>query len=88
MDDDNIVLTQRPGYQSEAAWRNEAERPGYIEANKLRFLRPYQKKAIHVLQAAIKEGKDRFLFEMATGTGKTLTAAAVIKLFLKSGNAA
>ena len=88
VDDDYIVLTQRPGYQSEAAWRNEAERPGYIEANKLRFLRPYQKKAIHVLQAAIKAGKDRFLFEMATGTGKTLTAAAVIKLFLKSGNAA
>lgn len=27
------------------------------------------------------------LFEMATGTGKTLTSAAVIKLFLKSGNA-
>ena len=24
---------------------------------------------------------------MATGTGKTLTAAAVIKLFLRSGNA-
>ncbi len=88
VDDDYIVLTQRPGYQAEAAWRNEAERPGYIEANKLRFLRPYQKKAIHVLQAGVKSGKDRFLFEMATGTGKTLTAAAVIKLFLKSGNAA
>ena len=88
VDDDYIVLTQRPGYQSEAAWRNEAERAGYIEANKLRILRPYQKKAIHALQAAIKDGKDRFLFEMATGTGKTLTAAAVIKLFLKSGNAA
>ncbi len=88
VDDDYIVLTQRPGYQSEAAWRNETERPGYLEANDLRFLRPYQKKAIHVLQAAIKAGKDRFLFEMATGTGKTLTAAAVIKLFLKSGNAA
>src|SRR5207245_577279 len=29
----------------------------------------------------------RFLFEMATGTGKTLTAAAIIKLFLRSGNA-
>jgi len=88
VDDDYIVLTQRPNYQSEAAWRNEAERPGFIDANKLRFLRPYQKKAIHVLQAAVKSGKDRFLFEMATGTGKTLTAAAVIKLFLKSGNAA
>jgi type I restriction enzyme R subunit len=84
---DYIVLTQRPNYQSEAGWRNEAERPGYIQANRLRFLRPYQLKAIHSLQAAVGEGKDRFLFEMATGTGKTLTAAAVIKLFLRSGNA-
>lgn len=85
--DDYIVLTQRPTYQSEAGWKNEAERPGYIRANKLRFLRPYQLTAIHQLQAAVREGKDRFLFEMATGTGKTLTAAAVVKLFLRSGNA-
>ena len=85
--DDYIVLTQRPNYQSEAAWRNEGERSGYINANKLRFLRPYQLKAIQALQWAVKEGKDRFLFEMATGTGKTLTAAAVIKLFLRTGNA-
>jgi hypothetical protein len=85
--DDYIVLTQRPNYQSEAAWRNEGERPGYIQANKLRFLRPYQLKAIHALQRAVKDGQDRFLFEMAPGTGKTLTAAAVIKLFLRSGNA-
>jgi len=85
--DDYIVLTQRPNHQSEAAWRNEAERPGYMLANKLRFLRPYQLKAIYALQRAVKDGKDRFLFEMATGTGKTLTAAAVIKLFLRSGNA-
>jgi type I restriction enzyme R subunit len=84
---DYMVLTQRPNYQSEAAWRNQAERPGYIQANGLRFLRPYQLKAIHALQQAVKDGKDRFLFEMATGTGKTLTAAAVIKLFLRSGNA-
>jgi type I restriction enzyme R subunit len=85
--DDFTVLTQRPNYQSEAAWHNEAERPGYIQTNKLRFLRPYQLKAIYALQRAVKDGKDRFLFEMATGTGKTLTAAAVIKLFLRSGNA-
>jgi len=85
--DDYIVLTQRSGYASEAAWKNEAERPGFVEANKLRFLRPYQLKAIHALQRTVKEGSDRFLFEMATGTGKTLTAAAVIKLFLRSGNA-
>jgi len=84
--EDYVVRTQRPNYASEAAWQNEAERPGYIQTNKLRFLRPYQLKAIHSLQAAVGDGKDRFLFEMATGTGKTLTAAAVIKLFLRSGN--
>lgn len=86
VEEDYIVLTQRPNYRSEAGWRNPAERPGYIQTNKLRFLRPYQLKAIHLLQAAVGEGHDRFLFEMATGTGKTLTAAAVIKLFLRSGN--
>ena len=85
--DDYIVLTQRPYYASEAAWRNEAERPGFIRANNLRFLRTYQLQAVHALQRAVKDGSDRFLFEMATGTGKTLTAAAVIKLFLRSGNA-
>ena len=84
--EDYIVCTQRPNYQSEAGWRNEDERTSYIQTNKLRFLRPYQLKAIHSLQAAVGDGKDRFLFEMATGTGKTLTAAAVIKLFLRSGN--
>ena len=85
--EDYIVLTQRPSYTSEAAWKNETERPDYIRTNKLRFLRPYQLNAIHALQRAVKDGKDRFLFEMATGTGKTLIAAAVIKLFLRSGNA-
>ncbi len=85
--DDYIVLTQRPGYASEAAWRNEAERAGFVRANNLRFLRTYQLQAVHALQRAVKDGSDRFLFEMATGTGKTLTAAAVIKLFLRSGNA-
>lgn len=87
INDDYVVLTQRPGYAAEAAWKNEAERSGFIDANSLRFLRPYQKKAIVALQSAVKDGKDRFLFEMATGTGKTLTSAAVIKLFLRTGNA-
>jgi type I restriction enzyme R subunit len=85
--DNYIVLTQRPGYAAEAAWKNESERPGFIAVNGLRFLRAYQRKAIQAIQVAVKKGLDRFLFEMATGTGKTLTAAAVIKLFLRTGNA-
>ena len=80
VNDDYIVLTQRPGYQSEAAWRTQSERPAFNQTNKLRFLRPYQLAAIHTLQRAVKDGRDRFLLEMATGTGKTLTAAAVIFL--------
>ena len=85
--DEYIVLTQRPGYAAEAAWKNEDERADFINSNSLRFLRPYQLKAIYALQDAVKDGKDRFLMEMATGTGKTLTSAAVIKLFLRTGNA-
>ena len=85
--DGYIVLTQRPNYAAEAGWRNEAERPGYIQAHGLRFLRDYQLRAIYRLQRAVRDGRDRFLFEMATGTGKTLVAAAAIKLFLRTGNA-
>lgn len=84
---DYIVLTQLPGYTDEAGWKNSEERPVFIEKNHLRFLRDYQKRAVHSVQDAVAEGKSRFLFEMATGTGKTLTAAAVIKLFLRTGNA-
>ncbi len=87
VDEDYIVLTQRPNYASEAAWRNKDERADFVRANGLRFLRPYQLRAVHALQRAVRDGADRFLFEMATGTGKTLTAAAVIKLFLRTANA-
>ena len=85
--DDYIALTQRPGYASEAAWKNEGERSHFIQTNGLRFLRSYQKMAVHAIQKAVKNGRSRFLLEMATGTGKTLTAAAIIKLFLRTGNA-
>ena len=85
--EDYIALTQQQNYASTAAWKNEAERPAFIRANNLRFLRSYQLKAIHALQEATRAGNNRFLFEMATGTGKTLVAAAVIKLFLRTGNA-
>lgn len=84
---DYIALTQMPGYAHEAGWKVEAERHAFIEKAKLRFLRRYQQCAIERVQENAKKGATRFLFEMATGTGKTLTSAAIIKLFLKTGNA-
>jgi type I restriction enzyme R subunit len=84
---DFIVLTQRPGYQNDASWKNESEREAYVRSNGLRFLRDYQIRAIDRVKESVGKGNDRFLFEMATGTGKTLTSAALIKLFLKTGNA-
>ncbi len=87
VENDYVVLTQRPGYATEAAWKNEAERERFIETNSLRFLREYQKKAIYAIQTKVRKGGDRFLLEMATGTGKTLTSGAIIKLFLRTANA-
>ncbi|NLW46500.1 MAG: DEAD/DEAH box helicase family protein [Firmicutes bacterium] len=85
--DDYIVLTQNPDYKNDPSFQNELSRQAFIETNKLRFLRKYQIQAVQSIQKAVSEGHDRFLFEMATGTGKTLVSAAIIKLFLRTGNA-
>ncbi|GIV41665.1 MAG: hypothetical protein KatS3mg034_0975 [Vicingaceae bacterium] len=87
VNEDYIVLTQKPDYFKDPSYINENTRSQYIAQYKLRFLRNYQLEAVRSIQNAVKEGKDRFLFEMATGTGKTLVSAAVIKLFLRTGNA-
>ena len=85
--EDYIVLTQRPNFKADPTYQDEQKRQTFIEINKLRFLRKYQLQAVQAIQKAVGNGYDRFLFEMATGTGKTLVAAAVIKLFLRTGNA-
>jgi type I restriction enzyme R subunit len=84
---DFIVRTQKPDYRNDLSWKSEELRRQFVQNNGLRFLRKYQLRAIEAIQKSVKEGKDRFLFEMATGTGKTLVSAAVIKLFLRTGNA-
>ncbi|MEO7082295.1 MAG: DEAD/DEAH box helicase family protein, partial [Flavobacteriales bacterium] len=84
--DDYIAVSQLPNYARRPEWSDPAKKKEFIEKNKLRFLRPYQKKAVQAIQDAVSKGKDRFLFEMATGTGKTLTSGAIIKLFLRTGN--
>lgn len=87
VDSDYISNSQKPDYASDPDYINEENRNSFIERNGLRFFRPYQLSAIKSLQHAVSEGKDRFLFEMATGTGKTLISAGVIKLFLRTKNA-
>jgi type I restriction enzyme, R subunit len=87
LDADYIAITQKPDYKSDPNWIDENKRNDFIIDNNLKFLRGYQLNAIKSLQEAVGENKNRFLFEMATGTGKTLVAAGVIKLFLRTGNA-
>ncbi len=84
---DYVVKTQKPDYVTDPAWLDTSFRDEYTRINKLKFLRPYQLNALKSIQTAVQQGSSRFLFEMATGTGKTLVAAAAIKMFLRSGNA-
>ncbi len=87
IDENYVIGTQMPAYANDPAYQNESTRDKFLKDNNLKKLRPYQVQAIKALQESARSGSQRFLFEMATGTGKTLISAAVIKLFLKSGNA-
>lgn len=49
--------------------------------------RPYQKEASDIITGQYENGKRAFLLEMATGTGKTRLAAAIIDRFLQANQA-
>jgi type I restriction enzyme R subunit len=85
--DDYIVQSMLENYKDFPEYQNEETRQDFIKNNRLRFLRYYQVEAILNIQAIIKKEGKRFLLEMATGTGKTLTSAAAIRLFIRTGNA-
>jgi len=84
---DYIVITQKPNYNLIPEYQDPSTREQYSQDNNLCFLRKYQVAAVQAIQDSVRKGNERFLFEMATGTGKTLVSAAVIKLFLRTGNA-
>jgi len=84
---DYILLTQNPNYKSDPRWIDENQRDVFLKDNGLKLLRPYQVRAVRSIHDSVGKDKSRFLFEMATGTGKTLIAAAVMKLFLRTSNA-
>ena len=82
-----IISTQMPTFASDPDFNDKNRVNDFFKKNNLKQMRPYQVQALKSIQEAVKKGSQRFLFEMATGTGKTLISAAVIKMFLKSGNA-
>lgn len=87
VDENYIIASQMPGFENDPAFQDDTKREEFLRANNLKQMRPYQVEAIKAIQSSALQSNTRFLFEMATGTGKTLTSASVIKLFLKSGNA-
>ena len=86
--EDYIAKVQMPDYAQRPGWNGAVEEvkilSGLMDSD---FLENIRLNAVEELQKAVKKGNDRFLFEMATGTGKTLTSAAVIRLFLRTENA-
>src|SRR5262249_41147537 len=68
IDENYIAISQDSDWLSYSA----ADRAPIQINKKIRLLRDYQLDAVHTLQKAALKGKNRFLFEMATGAGKTL----------------
>ena len=87
VDENYIIASQFPNFAKDPDFIDNSRKVEFLRKNNLKQLRPYQVEAIEAIQKEASQGSQRFLFEMATGTGKTLISAAAIKLFLQSGNA-
>jgi type I restriction enzyme, R subunit len=87
VDENYIIATQYPNYASDPDFQDAKKLATFLKKNNLTQMRPYQVDALRAIQESAQKGSQRYLFEMATGTGKTLISSAVIKMFLKSGNA-
>jgi len=82
-----LAEVKNKNFNQDPRYIDKSTRAEFLKAEKLVVLRPFQISAIHALQNAVKAGQERYLFEMATGTGKTLTTSAICRLFLQTGNA-
>jgi len=83
VDENYIAVSQDAGWLNYLPAQRETVR---LDQN-IKLLRDYQVAAAAALQKSYARGNNRFLFEMATGTGKTLLSAAITKLFIRSSNA-
>jgi type I restriction enzyme, R subunit len=86
---DDLERVQLKNMQPPRALGSESVRPDYLRHLKHDLtLRRYQIDAMdEVARLFDGEGRRKFLLEMATGTGKTLLCAALIRRFLKTRNA-
>lgn len=67
---------------------SEVVKPDYLRSfNPDITIRNYQINALDEIARQFDEGRRKFLLEMATGTGKTLLCAALIRRFLQTRNA-
>ena len=81
-----VALSQDPTLTQSSAWKSGDDEVlvKYCWDKGLRVLRDYQLNGIKAVQNSIASGNTRFLLEMATGTGKTLTSAGIVKMFIRS----
>ncbi len=87
VEEDYVAKVQDTDFDKDPRYLDEKTRSAYLKDKNIKLLRPYQIRAIHALQNSAREGRERYLFEMATGTGKTMNTAAICRLFLRTGNA-
>lgn len=78
-----------PAALREMLARNEPDARAWLTSHPIDHpqLRPYQREAIAGIEHAILDRQRKMLVAMATGTGKTLTAIALIQRLLESGMA-
>lgn len=76
-----------PNALREMLARDESNARTWLAAHPIShpLLRPYQRKAIANVEDALAQGHRRMLVAMATGTGKTLTAIALLHRLLEAG---
>lgn len=81
-----VALSQEPTLTQSSEWKSNNDKiiEQYCFHKGIRILRDYQLNAIKAVQNSISAGNTRFLLEMATGTGKTLTSAAILKMFIRN----
>ena len=85
---EDLERTRLRNLQPPRALQTEVVRPNYLDAVRPGLvLRGYQVRALDEIAKGFDQGRRKFLLEMATGTGKTLLCAALIRRFLRTRNA-